>query len=202
MKSSTGLSIRMFHAITAMAMVALFGLSVPSNANQTNSMILLETSLGDITLQLYPEKAPVTVKNFTDYVGAGFFDGLIFHRVIKGFMIQGGGLTPDMKPKPSGTPILNEADNGLSNEVGTIAMARTSDPHSATAQFFINLESNEFLNHTGKDPQRWGYAVFGQVIDGMDVVRAIGQVATQSVGAYADVPTDPVIIRRVRVLAE
>ena len=170
-------------------------------ANQHNPMIKISTSMGDITLELFPDQAPVTVQNFVDYVDAGFFDGLIFHRVINGFMIQGGGFTSDMQQKATGDPITNEADNGLKNEVGTIAMARTQDPHSATAQFFINLENNDFLNHTGKNPQGWGYAVFGKVSGGLDVVRAIGSVDTGNVGPYGDVPVEPVVISKAEVVS-
>ena len=171
-------------------------------ANQPNPMIKLSTSKGDITIEMYANEAPVTVKNFLGYVESGFFDGLIFHRVIEGFMIQGGGFTPDMQQKSTGDPIENEADNGLKNEVGTIAMARTGDPHSATAQFFINLENNEFLDHTGKNPQGWGYAVFGKVTDGLDVVKQIGGVSTGRVGPYSDVPLDPVVIEKVELVAQ
>lgn len=173
-----------------------------SNANQHNPMIRLTTSMGEITLEMYPEQAPETVKNFLGYVESGFFDGLIFHRVIKGFMIQGGGFTPDMSQKTTGDPIANEADNGLRNDVGTIAMARTGDPHSATAQFFINLENNEFLNHTGKNAQGWGYAVFGKVTGGLDVVTAIGDVETGRSGPHGDVPVAPVVIEKAEVVSQ
>lgn len=175
----------------------LFALSLTGQsvyANSTNPMIKLTTSKGDITLELYPEHAPNTVTNFRQYVEDGFFDGLIFHRVIDGFMVQGGGFTADMQQKETGDPIENEADNGLLNEVGTIAMARTGDPHSATAQFFINLENNEFLNHTAKNAQGWGYTVFGKVTEGLDVVQAIGKVETGRSGPYSDVPVDTVLI--------
>ena len=191
--------VRAFIPALAIALAGLACLPGISNADQTNPMIILETSMGDITLEMYPEDAPVTVKNFMDYVESGFFDGMIFHRVIKGFMIQGGGHMPDMSQKPTGDSIVNEADNGLRNDTGTIAMARTSNPHSATAQFFINLSDNEFLNHTGKNPQGWGYAVFGKVTDGLDVVKAIGNVATGQVGPHGDVPTEQVVIRQARV---
>ncbi|MGB5708867.1 MAG: peptidylprolyl isomerase [Arenicellales bacterium] len=165
-------------------------------------MIKLTTSMGEITIEMYPNEAPATVQNFLNYVESGFFDGLIFHRVIEGFMIQGGGFAPDMQQKKSGEPIQNEADNGLKNETGTLAMARTGDPHSATAQFFINLENNDFLNHTGKNPQGWGYAVFGKVTEGLDVVDKIGSVSTYTAGAYSDVPVEPVIIENVQVIAQ
>lgn len=171
-------------------------------ANQTNPMIKLTTSKGEITIEMYPDEAPATVQNFLSYVESGFFDGLIFHRVIEGFMIQGGGFTPDMQQKQSGDPIQNEADNGLKNETGTLAMARTGDPHSATAQFFINLENNDFLNHTGKNPQGWGYTVFGKVTEGLDVVKQIGSVSTGRSGPYSDVPVEPVIIENVQVIVQ
>lgn len=170
----------------------LWGISA---ANQPNPMIKLTTNMGEITIEMYADKAPETVKNFVSYVESGFFDGLIFHRVIPGFMIQGGGFAPDMNQKETGAPIQNEADNGVKNEIGTIAMARTGDPHSATAQFFINLVDNDFLNHTGKNPQGWGYAVFGKVSEGLDVVESIGKVDTGRVAGYSDVPVESVIIQ-------
>lgn len=163
-------------------------------SNSTNPMIKLTTNKGDITLELYPEQAPNTAANFQKYVADGFFDGLIFHRVIPGFMIQGGGFTPEMEQKEPGDPIDNEADNGVKNEVGTVAMARTGDPHSATAQFFINLEDNGFLDHTAKNAQGWGYTVFGKVTEGMDVVNEIAKVETGRKGPHSDVPVEPVII--------
>ena len=147
--------------------------------------VVISTSLGDITLELDKEKAPGTVENFINLVESGYYDETISHRVIDGFMVQGGGLTADMRTKPSGTqPIQNEANNGLPNDRGTIAMARTGDPHSATSQFFINHKDNGFLNHTGENPQGWGYAVFGVVTEGMDVVDQIADVATGNVGPY------------------
>lgn len=158
--------------------------------------VTLETSKGKIVLELFPDKAPLTVENFISYVKSGFYDGTIFHRVIKGFMIQGGGLTPAMDNKPTKPPVQNEADNGLKNERSTIAMARTNDPHSATAQFFINLVNNEFLNHKGKNPQGWGYAVFGKVTEGMDVVDSIAKVQTGTKGQFGDVPVEPVMIQK------
>ncbi|MGI9319232.1 MAG: peptidylprolyl isomerase [bacterium] len=165
-------------------------------------MIKLTTNKGDITVEMFANEAPATVQNFLGYVESGFFDGLIFHRVIDGFMIQGGGFTPEMQQKPTGDPIQNEADNGLKNEIGTLAMARTGDPHSATAQFFINLENNDFLNHTGKNPQGWGYAVFGKVTEGMEVVKEIGGVSTGRAGPYSDVPEEHVIIQQIQVIAQ
>ena len=160
--------------------------------------VIIKTSLGDINLELNNEKAPITVENFKSIAESGYYKGTIFHRVINGFMIQGGGLTSDMSNKSSGTsPIQNEANNGLSNDRGTIAMARTMDPHSATSQFFINHKDNGFLNHTGETSQGWGYAVFGVVTDGMDVVDQIAEVATGSSGAYQDVPQEVITIESV-----
>ena len=160
--------------------------------------VIIKTSLGDINLELNNEKAPITVENFISIAESGYYEGTIFHRVINGFMIQGGGLTADMSNKSSGTsPIQNEANNGLSNDRGTIAMARTMDPHSATSQFFINHKDNGFLNHTAETSQGWGYAVFGVVTDGMDVVDQIAEVATGSSGAYQDVPEEVITIESV-----
>jgi peptidyl-prolyl cis-trans isomerase B (cyclophilin B) len=156
--------------------------------------VALETSKGKIVVELYADKAPQTVENFLTYVYAGFYDGTIFHRVIPGFMIQGGGFTVEMQQKETRPPIQNEADNGLHNERGTIAMARTPDPHSATAQFFINLVDNDFLNHKSKSEQGWGYAVFGRVVEGIDVVDEISRTKTVSRGMHRDVPAEPVII--------
>ncbi len=162
--------------------------------------VLLHTSKGDILVELDPDKAPKTVANFLDYVRAGFYDGTIFHRVIPGFMIQGGGFTPDMKQKPTGPPVPNEADNGLKNERGTLAMARTNDPNSATAQFFVNLVDNGFLDHRSKDLRGWGYAVFGRVLEGMDVVDAIAKVPRGNRGPFQDVPDEPVVIQKATVV--
>ena len=165
-------------------------------------MILLKTNFGDIKVELNHEKAPKTAANFEQYVKEGFYDGVIFHRVIDGFMIQGGGMEPGMKEKATRESIENEADNGLKNEVGTLAMARTMDPHSASAQFFINVADNAFLNHTSKDTQGWGYAVFGKVTEGMDVVNRIKGVATTMVAGHQDVPADDVIIEKAEVIAD
>ena len=159
-----------------------------------NPNVLLDTTEGEILIELYPDKAPETVANFLKYVDEGFYKNTIFHRVIKGFMIQGGGLTLKMEEKPTNAPVKNEADNGLKNDRGTIAMARTMDPHSATAQFFINLVDNGFLNHTAPTMQGWGYCVFGKVVDGMDVVDKIGKTKTGSRPPYDDVPLDSVLI--------
>ncbi len=159
-----------------------------------NPNVLLDTTEGEILIELYPDKAPETVANFLKYVDEGFYKNTIFHRVIKGFMIQGGGLTLKMEEKPTNAPVKNEADNGLKNDRGTIAMARTMDPHSATAQFFINLVDNDFLNHTAPTMQGWGYCVFGKVVDGMDVVDKIGKTKTGTRPPYDDVPLDSVLI--------
>ena len=159
-----------------------------------NPNVLLDTTEGEILIELYPDKAPETVANFLKYVDEGFYKNTIFHRVIKGFMIQCGGLTLKMEEKPTNAPVKNEADNGLKNDRGTIAMARTMDPHSATAQFFINLVDNEFLNYTAPTVQGWGYCVFGKVVDGMDVVDKIGKTKTGTRPPYDDVPLDSVLI--------
>lgn len=162
--------------------------------------VLLTTSHGNITLELDTEKAPKTAANFIDYVKDGFYDGLIFHRVINGFMVQGGGFEPGMKQRPTKDPIENEANNGLKNEIGAIAMARTMDPHSATAQFFINVADNSFLNHSAETPEGWGYAVFGKVSDGMDVVNRIKGVPTTFAAGHQDVPAEDVVIEKATVL--
>ncbi|HEY8517228.1 MAG TPA: peptidylprolyl isomerase [Candidatus Binatia bacterium] len=164
-----------------------------------NPVVVISTSMGDIEAELYPDEAPETVKNFLSYAEDGHYDGTIFHRVIKGFMIQGGGLTPDMNQKPTKAPIKNEADNGLKNVTGTLAMARTSVPDSATSQFFINVKDNGFLDFKSKTPQGWGYAVFGKVISGMDVVHKIENVQTTSKGMHQDVPAEPVVIKSIKV---
>jgi len=163
-----------------------------------NPKVVLDTTKGKIVLELYPDKAPETVKNFLNYVDAKFYDGMIFHRVIADFMIQGGGFTIFMQRKTTQAPIKNEADKGLKNDRGTIAMARTGDPHSATAQFFINLKNNDFLNHRSKTQQEWGYAAFGKVIDGMKTVDAIAAVKTKTVSGYRDVPAEQVVIKSAR----
>lgn len=171
---------------------------------ETNTMSLprvkLQTNKGDIVLELNPAKAPVTTENFLSYVKDGFYDGVIFHRVIKRFMIQGGGFEPGLKQKDTKAPIQNEANNGLANEKYTIAMARTSDPHSASAQFFINTNNNDFLNHTSPSPQGWGYAVFGKVVEGQSVVDDIEGVRTGSRGFHQDVPVEDVIIEKATVV--
>ncbi|MGB8712625.1 MAG: peptidylprolyl isomerase [Onishia taeanensis] len=159
-------------------------------------MIVLQTNYGDITIELDFDKAPKTAANFQQYVTDGHYDDTLFHRVIDGFMVQGGGFDTDFNQKPTREPIENEADNGLKNRKGTLAMARTQDPHSATAQFFINIADNDFLDHSGKNLQGWGYCVFGKVVDGMDVVDKIRAVPTTRRGMHADVPADDVVIQR------
>ncbi len=163
-------------------------------------MVKLQTNFGVIALELDTGRAPETVKNFLDYVQAGFYSDTVFHRVIDGFMIQGGGFEPGMRQKPARSPIKNEAGNGLKNERYTIAMARTSEPHSASSQFFINVKDNDFLNHTAPDAQGWGYCVFGKVVEGRDVVDKIQQVKTGKRGGHADVPVEDVIIERAKVV--
>ena len=177
---------------------------LPSYSDQygNKNMIKMTTSHGDIEIELYPEDAPITVKNFLEYVESGFFDGTIFHRVIPGFVLQGGGFTSDMNQKNTNTPITNEADNGLKNTVGTLSMARTPDPDSATSQFFINLVDNAFLDFSAKTQQGWGYAVFAKVTSGMDVVQSIAGVATGNVGGHSDVPLEAVVIEKAEVLSE
>lgn len=165
-------------------------------------MVIIRTTFGDIKLELDAEKAPATVANFLDYARSGFYDGTVFHRVINNFMIQGGGFDTDMQQKAVGAPIENEADNGLKNDFGTVAMARTTDPHSATAQFFINVKDNDFLNHSGKNMQGWGYAVFGRMVEGEEVLEKIRAVPTGSRGGHQDVPVDPVIIETVEIVED
>jgi cyclophilin family peptidyl-prolyl cis-trans isomerase len=164
-------------------------------AQAKRPVVVIETSAGDITVELFPDRAPITVDNFLAYVKSGFYEGTIFHRVIRGFMIQGGGVTADLQRKPTRPPIKNEAANGLKNTRGTIAMARTSEVDSATSQFFINTVDNAFLDHKGPDPKDYGYAVFGRVIAGMEVVDRIEQGKT----GPGDVPVEPVLIKRVRI---
>ncbi|MGX5219189.1 MULTISPECIES: peptidylprolyl isomerase [Pseudomonas] len=163
-------------------------------------MIKLHTNHGVITLTLFADKAPETVANFKEYVKSGHYDGTVFHRVISNFMVQGGGFEPGMKQKPTNATIKNEANNGVSNKVGTVAMARTMEPHSASAQFFINVADNTFLDHTAPTVQGWGYAVFGEVTDGMDVVEKIKGVPTTMKSGHQDVPVDDVIIERAEIV--
>ena len=162
-------------------------------------MITLHTNHGDITLELDFDKAPISAANFLAYARDGFFDGTVFHRVINDFMIQGGGFDAELQQKPTKSPIANEADNGLKNDVGTVAMARTNDPNSATAQFFMNVKDNNFLNHTAKNPQGWGYAVFGKIVDSEDTIKAIKAVATGNRGGHQDVPLENVSIESVTI---
>ncbi|CAN1511971.1 MAG: peptidylprolyl isomerase [Sulfuritalea sp.] len=189
---------RQFHFFLLITLTTCTAL-VSELALAANPQVIFETNRGDFIVELYPEKAPKTVANFMKYVDAGFYKETIFHRVINRFMIQGGGFSADMSEKETLAPIINEAANGLLNEPGTIAMARTSDPNSATAQFFINLENNVPLNFQGSDPDLIGYCVFGRVLKGMDVVREIGASPTKNVGPYADVPKSTVLIHQIRL---
>ena len=165
-------------------------------------VVELDTNMGAIVIELNEEKAPKTVENFLNYVKSGHYDGTIFHRIIDGFMIQGGGMDAEMNEKPTNAPVENEADNGLKNNAGTIAMARTQDPHSATSQFFINVKDNDFLNHSGKNMQGWGYTVFGKVTSGMDVIEKMRGVPTGRFGMHADVPKEPVVINSATIITE
>ena len=174
--------------------------TAPAAGQPANPRVLIETSKGNIMVEVFPAQAPQSVGNFLNYVKTGFYNGLVFHRVIPGFMIQTGGMTPDMAEKPKNASIQNEADNGLKNLRGTLAMARTGEPHSASSQFFINVADNAFLNHRGKSFEGWGYAVFGQVIDGMDVVDAIVAVPRGNRGPHGDVPIEPIVIQRATLL--
>lgn len=164
------------------------------------SRVRMQTSMGDFVIDLEDEKAPETVRNFLQYASDGFYDNTVFHRVIDGFMIQGGGFEPGMKQKPTRAPVQNEAANGLKNALHTVAMARTSDPHSATAQFFINVTDNDFLDHRAPTPDAYGYCVFGKVVEGTDVVDRIAKVRTGSRGFHQDVPTEDVVIRKAEVI--
>ena len=197
-----------FLIVIVTAVAVIFFLSLSDKNCQTTyypwedqmSLLTISTSAGDIHLELDAENAPITVANFCQLAKDGYYNGTIFHRIIDGFMVQGGGLDENMAPKSSGTePIQNEANNGLKNNRGTLAMARTGDPHSATGQFFINHKDNDFLNHTAETSQGWGYAVFGSVIDGMDIVDQIALSTTSTVGGYADAPLEPTMINSVTV---
>ncbi|CAB1275179.1 peptidylprolyl isomerase [Candidatus Nitrosacidococcus tergens] len=185
-------------------LLGIFGLTAEaaggSSSLKSSPHVKLETNLGDIIIELNPEKAPISVKNFLNYVNEGFYNGTIFHRVIKNFMIQGGGFDETFNQKSTNPSIQNEADNGLANEIGTIAMARTPDPNSATAQFFINTADNKFLNFQSKTAQGWGYAVFGKVTEGMDIVRAIENTPTGRQNGYADVPLKQIVIQQASVI--
>ena len=190
--------IRLFACVMAL-LLTLPGCSQADSEPKGGPVVLMSTSMGEVKIELYEKEAPETVKNFLAYVNDKFYDGTIFHRVIPGFMIQGGGFTAAMEQKPTKSPIKNEAGNGLKNDTGTIAMARTSDPDSATAQFFINVKSNDFLNRD-KAQDGMGYTVFGKVIEGMDVVRKIEQVQTSRKGMYADMPVESVLIKSITVV--
>jgi peptidyl-prolyl cis-trans isomerase B (cyclophilin B) len=185
---------------SVLGVMGMLAASGAAAAQGGNPVVLMKTSMGDVKIELDKEKAPVTVDNFIVYVNDKFYDGTIFHRVIPAFMIQGGGFDKDMTQKKTKPPIKNEAGNGLKNVNGTIAMARTSDPNSATAQFFINTKDNPFLDHKNDTPQGMGYAVFGKVVDGMDVVKKIEQVQTTTRTPYENVPVTPVIIESIRIV--
>jgi peptidyl-prolyl cis-trans isomerase B (cyclophilin B) len=175
---------------------------LPATASAANPVVVMETSMGTIKIELFEDKAPVTVKNILGYVDDKFYDGTVFHRIIPTFMIQGGGFEPGMKQKPTAAEIENEANNGLKNDKYTVAMARTNAPHSATAQFFINASNNSFLNHTAPSAQGWGYAVFGKVVSGTDVVDKIEGTKTGRKGFHDDVPLEDVVIEKAVVTAE
>jgi peptidyl-prolyl cis-trans isomerase A (cyclophilin A) len=189
---------RKFYAVAILAVSSALAL-LSTSAIAANPQVTFETNRGNFVVELYPEKAPKTVANFLKYVNSGFYKETIFHRVINHFMIQGGGFNADMSEKQTLAPISNEAANGLQNTIGTIAMARTSDPDSATAQFFINLENNVSLNYQSPDPELIGYCVFGRVLTGMDVVREIGISPTINIGPYYDVPKSPILIHQVKL---
>lgn len=203
-KSARILNLSKCFAVSVILLIGACSSDDPKLTNKTEEITMpiatISTSLGDIELELDVQSAPITTKNFIDLANAGYYENTIFHRVIEGFMIQGGGLDKDMNNKPSGSSsITNEANNGLKNDRGTVAMARTNDPHSATTQFFINHKDNSFLNHTGETSQGWGYAVFGKVTDGMEIVDKIADVPTGSSGAYQDVPEDVITIEFVTI---
>jgi len=189
-------------ALLALLSLPLSTTATDQPAKSTNPNVRMTTNMGVIEIELNAKFAPATVKNFLGYVDNGFYNGTIFHRVIPGFMIQGGGMTAGMKEKPAGAKIQNEADNGLKNLTGTLAMARTNDPHSASAQFFINTVDNASLDHRGKNPQGWGYAVFGKVTKGMDVVKKIEAVQTSNAGMHQNVPVKDVVITKMEVIKD
>lgn len=186
--------------VTTLAALPAAGIVPEANAT-ANPKVRMTTNMGVIELELDAQKAPASTANFLKYVDRGFYDGTVFHRIIPGFMAQGGGFAPGLKEKATDAPIPNEADNGLKNMAGTIAMARTTEPHSASAQFFINTVDNAFLNHRGKTTQGWGYAVFGKVTSGMDVVKKIENVATKTVGPFENVPSQDVVIEKAERVA-
>ncbi len=187
------------HFIAAILLIGFMS-SQSFAAGKSNPQLEIQTSQGNFVIELYPEKAPKTVANFLQYVNIDFYKGTIFHRVINNFMIQGGGFMRDMTEKPTNAPIINEANNGLLNELGTISMARTNDPDSATSQFFVNLTNNQFLNYSNPSPELMGYCVFGKVISGLDVVQKIGITPTTSVAGYSDVPVKAITIKSVKVI--
>jgi peptidyl-prolyl cis-trans isomerase B (cyclophilin B) len=195
-----GKAMRIFFLSVLLFLTTTLSFATENLMPNTSSKVKLTTNLGAITIQLNTEKAPVSSENFLAYVKEGFYNGTIFHRVIKDFMAQGGGFDKDFKQKTTHSPIKNEADNGLTNIRGTLAMARTSDPGSATAQFFINYKDNAFLNYTSPTPSGWGYAVFGEVIEGMDVVDAMAKQPTGNKGAFQDVPKTDIIIEKAEVV--
>lgn len=199
MKAVTSLTLAVAFGLTVLGSPAVIAETGETVQTEVTSRVTLSTSMGDITLGLYDDDAPLTVANFLDYVNSGFYEGTVFHRVIPGFMIQGGGMTADMERKETEPPIKNEADNGLKNERGTLAMARTRDVDSATSQFFINVSDNTFLDHGVRD---FGYAVFARVIDGMDVVDRIAAVKTGRVGMHSDAPLEPVLILNATVATD
>ncbi len=192
----------MFNKVTQWLFTLMFLISFQNAALAANPKVLMKTSMGDVEIELFADKAPVSVKNFLTYVNEGAYDGTIFHRVIKGFMNQGGGFDKDYKKRPTKAPITNEADNGLKNKRGTIAMARTSQPHSATNQFFVNTVDNPFLNHTGKNMRGWGYAVFGKVTKGMEVMDKIADTPTKPGRLGQNMPITPVVIDKIEVIEE
>ncbi len=187
---------------TGLAIMLCVGLFSNPSIGAERTMVRFTTSEGVIDIELFNDKAPGTVQNFVEYVENGFYDGLIFHRVIPGFVIQGGGMEPGMKQRETRDPIENEADNGEKNLVGTLSMARTNNPHSASSQFFINLADNAFLDHTAKNAQGWGYAVFGKVSEGMEIVEKIAATTTTTVGPYQDVPENDIVITKAEVLTQ
>jgi len=180
--------------------IICISLLLPPGAFAAGPKVELKTTMGPLVIELYPENAPNTVKNFLQYVNDGFYDGTIFHRVIPGFMAQGGGMTPQLQEKPTRTAIRSEAPNGLRNAVGTVAMARTRNPHSATAQFFINVAENDFLDFKSADEAGYGYTVFGRVVSGIDIVQKMVKVPTATVGPHQNVPRQPIVIERARVV--
>ncbi len=192
----------MIRGVSALALLFFSTLLFATEVKMSENKVKLTTNLGDITIELETEKAPLSSENFINYVKSGFYEGTIFHRVIPGFMAQGGGFDKDFKQKETSAAIKNEADNGLKNERGTLAMARTPDPDSATAQFFINYKDNDFLNFSSPTPNGWGYAVFGKVVDGMDVVDAMAEVPTGNNGMHQDVPKTDIVIEKAEILAE